>query len=316
MFEQKRRVLITGGSGFIGRSISEHLVKNGFLVRVLDNLSRTGKRFDESGDIEWVSGDVRNFEDFELASQDIGTIIHLAYINGTSSFYTRPSEVLEVAVKGMQNLVRVTKTCKIKKLLIASSSEVYQDPSLIPTPENVSLVVPDIFNPRYSYGLGKIYQEFSTIHDIPKGVQRLIFRPHNVYGPNMGNGHVIPHLFEKIWNSNGRDLELLGDGSQSRAFCFIDDFVKGIELILNTNEDRGIYNIGTGRETRIIDLACLIMKIMDKSLTIRTSPAPNGEPTRRVPDIKKLEDLGYKPQVSLEEGLGRYYNWFKKSKLN
>ena len=129
----------------------------------------------------------------------VDAVIHLAYVNGTKFFYSKPTVILDIAVKGIINVIDACKKKKIKELYLASSSEVYQTPQKIPTDENESLKVPDIYNPRYSYGGGKILTELMGVHFGRKFFKKLvIFRPHNVYGPDMGNEHVIPEFIKRF----------------------------------------------------------------------------------------------------------------------
>ena len=150
----KKRVLITGGTGFIGSVLVKALVNSGESVRVLDNQSRGSmRRLDGfEGKFEMLKGDIRDPKVVEKACKGIDSVLHLAYINGTEFFYTKPELILEVGVKGMVNVLDGCIKHHVQELLLISSSEVYQTPPIIPTPETVPLVVPDPLNPRYSYG--------------------------------------------------------------------------------------------------------------------------------------------------------------------
>ncbi len=133
------------------------------------------------------------------ALKNTDAVIHLAYINGTKYFYSKPVLILDVAVKGILNIIEACIKNKVKELYLASSSEVYQTPNKIPTDELEALKIPDIFNPRYSYGGGKILSELMGIHYGKKYFKKLvIFRPHNVYGPDMGREHVIPEFINRF----------------------------------------------------------------------------------------------------------------------
>ena len=142
----------------------------------------------------------------------------------------------------------------VKELILASSSEVYQTASKIPTDETASLIVPDPLNPRYSYGGGKIISELLTINYGRKYFDRaIVFRPHNVYGPDMGWEHVIPQFvlrMKELSKGKGKNIKfpIQGTGKQTRAFCFIDDFIGGLMLVLEKGKHLGIYNIGTMEE--------------------------------------------------------------------
>jgi nucleoside-diphosphate-sugar epimerase len=205
----------------------------------------------------------------------------------------------------MLNLADAMFENKISELVLASSSEVYQQPDVIPTPEKVSMVVPELENPRYSYGLGKIVQEFYSFHAMKHLERLIIFRPHNIYGPNMGSLHVVPQLIEKCKQSmeTAGTLLIEGDGLQTRSFCFINDFVDAFELIYMKGQHKNVYNIGTSDEINIKELAQKIAQLTGHRGSIETSTGPNGGTSRRLPDIKKITQLGFIPKISLEEGL-------------
>ena len=310
------KIFITGGAGFIGAAIVRCLVEKGNEVTIFDDFSRGhNNRLQGIENINKISGDIRNFAQLNdaIATSPFDTVINLAYINGTQNFYTRPRDVFDVALIGMQNLVNIIPSTGVKNFYLASSSEVYQNPGIFPTPEEIPLVVPNPQNPRYSYGLGKIVQEFMALQFLPSIEKNVIFRPHNVYGPNMGFGHVIPELFLKISDVEDRQFVIKGDGLQMRSFCNIKDFTAAFEKLFSPSGKSGIYNIGTQDEVSILDLAYRIRNLCDSDKEILTSPGPMGETNRRVPAIEKLKELGYAPTVTLDEGLKEYFNWFKDS---
>ena len=198
---KKKSFLITGGTGFIGSNICKLLIKKDCHVKIFDNNSRGSinniKNFKKK--IKFIKGDIRNKKLLNKALQNTDAVIHLAYVNGTEYFYTKPVEVLDIAVKGILNVIEGCINNKVKELYLASSSEVYQTPNKIPTDEKESLKIPNIFNPRYSYGGGKILTELMGIHYGKKYFKKLIiFRPHNVYGPNMGYEHVSPQFISRF----------------------------------------------------------------------------------------------------------------------
>ena len=162
-----KRYLVTGGSGFIGSALAKSLVDSGNFVRVFDNNSRGNLRRLDSfiNKIDFVQGDIRNLSEVSNACKGIDSICHLAYVNGTKFFYENPDLVLDVGVKGMINIIDAAKENSVKEIVLASSSEVYQTPELIPTPEDASLIVPDPLNPRFSYGGGKLISELLAINN-------------------------------------------------------------------------------------------------------------------------------------------------------
>ena len=245
---------------------------------------------------------------------------HLAFVNGTEFFYTAPDLVLDVGVRGMINVIDACRKQNIGRLVLASSSEVYQTPSQIPTDEIAPLVVPDVLNPRYSYGAGKLISEVMAINFGRKFFERvLIFRPHNVYGPDMGFEHVIPQFALRLIQARasaaaGRlRFEIQGSGAETRSFCFIDDLVAGVMMMRDKGEHLGIYHVGTSEEVTIADLARRIAGHAGREIElIAGAPAPGGT-MRRCPDISKLAGLGYKPRVSLDEGLEPTLEWYRRN---
>jgi nucleoside-diphosphate-sugar epimerase len=314
-----RRILVTGGSGFIGSALVKALVADGHAVRVLDDNSRGAPRrlAAVERDIEFVAGDVRDAAAVARAVRGVDEVHHLAYVNGTEFFYTAPELVLEVGVKGMINVLDACRADGVGTLVLASSSEVYQTPPKVPTDETAPLVVPDPTNPRYSYGGGKIISELMAINYGRKLFERvLIFRPHNVYGPDMGFEHVIPQFAVRLKRAAARQpggtlpFEIQGDGRQTRSFCHVDDLVAGTMVMRAKGEHLGIYHIGTTEEIAIAELARRVARHAGRDIELIAGPAPPGGTARRCPDISKLSRLGYAPQVPLAKGLSPTVDWY------
>lgn len=320
MDKMKKRYLITGGTGFIGTAITKKLVRRGEEVRVLDNDFRGSKDRlkDIKKDFEFIRGDIRNLRVVEKACKGVDIVLHLAFINGTEFFYTKPDLVLEVGVKGIVNVIDACIKNNIGNLILASSSEVYQTPPIVPTPETVPMVIPDPLNPRYSYAGGKIISELIAINFGRKYFKRVtIFRPHNVYGPDMGWEHVIPQFILRMKKNVDKDpnqkvveFSIQGSGKETRSFCFIDDFTDGLGIVIDNGEHLGIYHIGTNDEVPIIDVAKKIGEVMGRKIKIVPGELQKGGTLRRCPDITKLRKLGYKPKVSLDEGLKPTVEWY------
>ena len=244
------------------------------------------------------------------AVRGVDEVHHLAFVNGTEFFYSAPELVLDVGVKGMVNVIDACRAAGVGRLVLASSSEVYQTPPQVPTDESAPLVVPDPANPRYSYGGGKIISELMAINYGRKFFERvLIFRPHNVYGPDMGFEHVIPQFALRLkraaaQHTSGKvPFEIQGDGRQTRSFCHVDDLVRGVMVMRAKGEHLGIYHIGTTEEVTIADRRRGASRPMPAARSSSSAgPAPAGGTERRCPDIGKLAELGYAPQVPLAQG--------------
>lgn len=306
-----KKIFVTGGSGFIGSAIVKKFVHDGYAVTVLDNNSRGNldKLNDVEGHFEFIEGDVRDEKNFKNLS-DFDSIVHLAYINGTKYFYQIPYDILDIGIQGMLNVMNAIKRFNIQKLVLASTSEVYQKPNLIPTPETVNLVVPDILNPRYSYGGGKIASELLSVNYAQQyGLDLKIFRPHNVYGPNMGYEHVIPEIISKVLQSNGK-VEMQGDGSDTRAFIYIDDFIKAFDLVFNDVSKDIVFNIGNTEEINILEIYKKIISESGLSIDLVAGLSPIGGTNRRCPDNLKIRQLGYQQKVTLDDGIKKTYQWY------
>src|SRR5262245_45907834 len=312
-----RRILVTGGSGFIGSALVKALVGRGETVRVLDDNSRGALRrlAEVERDIEFVGGDIRDADAVDAATRGIDEVHHLAFVNGTATFYSAPDLVLDVGVKGIVNVIDACRRHGVGRLVLASSSEVYQSPPRVPTDESVPLAVPDPLNPRLSYGAGKIISEMMAINFGRKHFDRvLIFRPHNVYGPDMGFDHVIPQFAVRLkrataaHSSGPLPFQIQGSGAETRSFCHIDDLVAGVMIMREKGAHLGIYHVGTMEEVSIADLSRRMARIAGREIVLTPSAVLAGSTPRRCPDISKLAALGYAPRVPLDEGLPRRSN--------
>ena len=307
----KKNILVTGGSGFIGSAITKYLVKKGKKVIVFDNNSRGRARRlkDVQGKIKFIKGDIRDGRKL-LQINNVETVIHLAYVNGTKFFYKKPFEILDIAVNGLLNILNFCKKKKVKNFFLASSSEVYQNAFKIPTDEKEMLKIPNIHNPRYSYGGGKIISELYGIHFAKKYLKKfVIFRPHNVYGKDMGNEHVIPEFINRLRKLKKKNKFLIyGTGKEVRAFTHINDFISGFDKIFTKGKNNEIYNIGTTEKITIAKLANLTASILGKKIKFKKTKLLKGSPSVRCPNIDKIKKLGYKQKIRLKDGITKLIN--------
>jgi nucleoside-diphosphate-sugar epimerase len=302
----KKTFLVTGGTGFIGSNICKLLIKKNHNVKVFDNNFRgsLSKIKKIKTKINFIKGDIRNKELLNKSLKNTDAVIHLAYVNGTKYFYSKPVLILDIAIKGIINIIEACIKNKVKELYLASSSEVYQTPVKIPTNEMESLKIPDIFNPRYSYGGGKILTELMGVHYGKKYFKKLIiFRPHNVYGKDMGNEHVVPEFINRFKSLKGKKFKIQGSGNEIRSFIYIEDFLQAFELILRKGKHLNIYNIGTSEKIKIKDLAFKLAKIYKKKILLKRTALAKGGTKIRLPDIQKIKSLGFKKKFNLEKGL-------------
>ena len=311
-----KKVLITGGAGFIGSYLSNRLINENYSVDIVDNQFRGDyNRVDKR--VKIYNIDLTKFEELSQLPKNYDWIFHLAAVNGTDNFYKIQSKVFEVGVKSCLNIYDYFKYSK-SSIIVASSAEVYQTPTIVPTNESVSLVIPDVKNPRYSYGGSKILSELLVMnYGLDFFEKAIIFRPHNIYGPNMGFKHVVPQLINKLKNSKDNDInsiELIGDGSETRAFCYVDDLVDGLLILMKKGKDKEIYHIGNDDELSIFDLATKITNLVDNKINIRKGEQTHlGGTMRRCPDISKMRKIGYEPNISIDSGLKKSVEWYLKN---
>ncbi|WP_029460242.1 NAD-dependent epimerase/dehydratase family protein [Solidesulfovibrio alcoholivorans] len=314
-----KRVLVTGGTGFIGSALVKGLVARGYAVRVLDDDSRgrTGRLADVADAIEMVAADIRDEAAVRKATAGMDAVYHLAFVNGTRFFYEKPALVLDVGVRGALSTLAAVLAEGTPRYILASSSEVYQTPQHVPTDETEGMRIPDPKNPRYSYAGGKLISELLTLNYLRgTATEGVIFRPHNVYGPDMGFEHVIPDLVRKICaatsglsRSQG-EIAIQGSGAETRAFCYVDTAVDQIILAGERGAPGEIYHVGRSEELSILELAKALGRALGVEIIVRPGPAPAGGTPRRCPDVSRIAALGPAADVSLEEGLARTAAWY------
>lgn len=313
------RYLVTGGAGFVGSALVRRLAADFHEVTVLDDFSRGAARRLDGCHVRLVAADVRDPEAVAAAAHGCDAICHLAYLQGTQTFYADPREVLDVAVRGMTSVLAACESQGVGELLLVSSSEAYQVATEVPTPETVPLSVPDVLNPRYSYGGGKIISELMALAWARAGVldRVIIARPHNIYGPDMGREHVVPEFALRMARLAREHPDgvipfpIQGTGQETRSFCHVDDCTAQLSLLLERAEPLGVYHVGTMDERTIGSVAVDIAACFGREAKVMPGTLPKGSPPRRLPDTAKLEALGYRPLVPWAEGLARAVDWYR-----
>jgi nucleoside-diphosphate-sugar epimerase len=318
--ESKMRTLVTGGAGFIGSHLCEALVKQGYDVSIIDNLFR-GKR----ENIEHLLNDRNRFYKIDLSlAEEIANvagilaqekpelIFHYAAINGTQYFYDIPGKVMEVNSQVSYCFMKSVKEAKINnpdwspKIIYSSSSEVYGEPSSLPTKEDDVTYV-NVNHVRDSYAASKLMGEFYVkLMSEELNISWIVLRLFNVYGPHMIGtkyGQVIPEFIKRL--SEGEyPLRVYGDGNHKRSFCYISDNVDYTLALALSNAAKGVYNIGNTQEVSINDLGSLIMRKINREPKFIYLPEREGDHKRRCPDITKLSGVipidGF---VTLDEGV-------------
>lgn len=315
------KIAITGGAGFIGAYLTKRFASAGYQVLVIDNFVRgVPERLANLENVELQAVDILKPEELNHALIGCKAVFHLAAINGTENFYSIPDKILEVGVKGMFNVMDACFVNGIKELVIASSAEAYQAPDTIPTPETETLKVPDPSNPRYSYGASKLISEVIAMNFYRDHFTKLqIFRPHNIYAGDMGTKHVIPQFImralELAEQTDGTiQFPMQGDGSETRAFCYVDDLIEAFWTMYHKGGHREIYHLGNPEEVTIAEVAKQVFACIGRPFEFVHQPVTFGSVTRRCPDISKIAALGYTPAVNLLEGIRRTYEWYSQNK--
>jgi len=317
---QGDRFLVTGGTGFLGSALVRRLVRDGHRVRVLDNNWRglSSRLADIEHDIELIEGDIRDPSAVSRACDGATHVCHLASVNGTEHFYTQPDLVLDVGVRGMLNVIDGCRERGVSNLFLASSSEVYQTPDAIPTDESVAMIIPDVLNPRFSYAGAKLISELMALHWAAKHVARVVvFRPHNVYGPDMGTEHVIPQFALRMSDLIRKlprgpiNFPIEGTGTETRAFVHIDDAIDGLMCLIERGGHKDIYHLGNDVETDVATLARQVAQCFDREVYVVPGALKPGGTARRCPDISKMRAIGFAPRVALADGLQQTVRWYR-----
>ena len=305
------RVLITGGAGFVGSHLCDHFLARSFEVECLDNFI-TGSRANVAH--------LKGMDGFQLTEHDITTpyfpekapqlVLHFASPASPPQYLANPIHTLKVGSLGALHALGIAKA-NGARFVLASTSEIYGDPTISPQPEtywgNVSTV-----GPRGVYDEAKRYSEALTMaYHRAHGVDTRIIRIFNTYGPRLapGDGRAIPNFMAQALA--GEPLTIYGDGSQTRSFCYVDDLVAGISATIDKG-DADPVNLGNPDERSIGELARLIIAITGSNSTIEHTALPVDDPKVRCPDITRARGvLGWEPKIDLDEGLARTLEWFR-----
>ena len=322
---KKKRIIITGGGGFLGFHLASVLQKEGHELTLIDNFSRQAMDDDMKTlvlhkNIKLISADLTEKSFINELTGFYDEVYHLAAINGTKYFYEKPYEVLRVNILALINILEWINETNTGKFLFASSSETYAGTinefgsgyQLIPSKEEIPLCINDVFNERFSYGGSKITGELLTINYFKNvRVPYCIVRYHNIYGPRMGFEHVIPDFCKRIFMNE--DPFMIFGSEETRAFCYVDDAVEETVIVMRSDATNSqILHLGNEEEEiRIYDLAKMMLELSGSHAGIKINPAPEGSVKRRCPDTSKLKKLtGFTPKVKLTDGLQWSISWY------
>lgn len=310
-----KRVLITGGAGFLGSWMCDFLVTQGAKVTCVDNLA--------SGLKSNVEHLVKN-KDFSFIVHDISQptsldesfdlVVHMASRASPFEFEKFPIEILKANTIGTLNALEIAKKDRAR-FLFTSTSEAYGNPTVVPTPESYNGNVNPI-GPRGCYDESKRAGEAFVMAYVKQfGLDARIARIFNTFGPRMRAddiyGRAVPRFIEQALS--GEPITVFGDGSQTRSFTYVVDQIEGLLRLASVEEGRGeVVNIGNNEETKIIDLAKLIKKLTRSESEISFHPLPQDDPRRRCPDISRAKKiLDWQPKTIMNEGLTETIAWFR-----
>jgi UDP-glucuronate decarboxylase len=307
----RKRILVTGGAGFVGSHLCERLLADRHEVVCLDNFF-TGThanvaKLRDNPRFELFRHDVQ-----EKLTMEVDQIFHLACPASPIHYQRNPVRTIRTAVEGTLNLLDVARESGAR-MLIASTSEVYGDPAEHPQTEaywgNVNPI-----GPRACYDEGKRCAEaLATAYANQYGVQVRIARIFNTYGPRMheNDGRVVSNFV--VQALSGKPLTIFGDGKQTRSFCYVTDLIEGFVRLLASEHGSDPVNLGNPRESTMIELATLIKQMTASRSEIVHEPLPKDDPVRRNPDITRAKKLlsGWSPVVPLEKGIGETIAYFR-----
>jgi UDP-glucose 4-epimerase len=314
MYKHKR-ALITGGAGLIGSHIADKLVTDGFEeIVILDNFTRGRQQNLEmasaSGKVTLVEGDIRNIEDVRDVMDGIDIVFHEAAIRITQCAED-PRLAHDVLATGTLNILEASVAAKVKRVVYASSASIYGQAEEFPTTENHHG-----YGNRTIYGAIKLYGEglLRSYYEM-FGLNYVALRYFNVYGPRMDAYGVYTEVMIRWMErlSKGQPCLILGDGSQTMDFVYVDDVARANIIAANSSITDDVINVASGTETSLKELAETLGKVMGVNLPPEYGPARKATPVwRRLADVSKAQKrLGFKTQISLEQGLRELVDWWK-----
>jgi len=300
------KILVTGGNGFIGHTLVRHLLNEGNEVKVIDIKPI---KFSHPH-LEFVKKSV--LEDLRWEMRDCDMVYHLAAELGVVNSDKKPLMTLGVNIDGTVNVFRCALGTNVKKIVYTSSSEVYGEPREIPIKEDSPK------SPVSIYGVSKLTAEMYAYGYVKEyGMDINPVRLFNVYGPGQGFEWVMPIFMQKVLGN--KQPEVFGDGSQVRCFTYISDILGGIETVRKKGGKGEAYNISNIDQISMKELAESIIKVSGKNISPKIVPfgaetrKKEREIMKRIPSIDKLKSLGWKPQIGIQEGIRKTFEWYKEN---
>jgi len=310
-------VFLTGGAGFIGTALARHFLDRGARVTIFDVYVRDAMHyFPEIAahpNLRRIKGDVRDLAALKEAVGDATLVFHLAAIAGVSKYFRIPAEVMEINVLGTYNVLEAIKDNRnVRAFFDFSTSEIYGS-NCFGAREDGDVKMENIFAKRWTYATSKMASEkFGMAYYWQYGVPFIGVRPFNVYGPGQVGEGVISYFLNACLKQE--TIKITGDGSQCRTYCYVDDFVDGIRVLVD-NVDKAIgtsFNIGRSTEMySVLSLAQLVQEIAGVPRSVEYVQHAGDDVMVRSPSVAKLTALGYKPKIDLREGLTRTLDWYR-----
>jgi len=316
MILKGKKIFITGGAGFIGSHLVEKLVSNNQII-IYDNFHRNALKFTNllnHPNVKIIKGDILDQDKLNEAIDEVDIVIHLAAIAGVESVVVTPLDTLDINLRGTYNLLRAIngKSKKLEKFIFYSTSEVY-GPFVYQAKEEGMTTQGHLGQQRWAYSTSKIAAEHWCYAYYKKWqLPVVIIRPFNIYGPRQVGESAVHRFVEAAIRH--QTLEIFGSGEQIRSWCYIEDMIQAVLLILDSRRAIGqVYNIGNPQETlTVLELAKKVIKIArsQSKIVFRQRDYPDVE--LRIPSIAKAkEELGYDPKVDLDEGLAKTIKWYR-----
>lgn len=313
-FWKNKKVLVTGGTGFIGSHVVEKLVRLNARVRVLDRVKKQWG--DAAAAAQYIQGDCTDPEASHRACKGMDIVMNLAaHVGGIEYNRLHQATMLRDNAAIALSMIEAARRAEVERFLVVSSACVYPHDASVPTPEIEGMrSVPEPTNS--GYGWAKRYAELlGEMYAEEFGMKVGIVRPYNAYGPrdhfDPNSSHVIPALIKRVM-SGENPVTVWGSGKQTRAFLYVEDFADGLIQAIERYPTPDPVNIGTDEEVSIADLVRLIIKLSGKKVTVRFDRSkPDGSPRRNSDNTKAKEKVGFTAKTPLREGLGKTIQWYR-----
>jgi|TARA_B100001964_G_C14185146_1_gene578254 UDP-glucose 4-epimerase len=303
------KILVTGGSGFIGLTLVRHLLDNGNEVKVVDlrkpNIEHKNLKFINKSIMDELAEDIHGCD----------VVYHFAAMLGVDNSDNKPLETMRINLEGSVNVFKSAVEAGVKRMIYASSSEVYGEPRELPIKED------SVKGPISTYGVSKLAAEiYAKAYNHEFGTDIKIVRFFNVYGPGQSNNFVVPIFINNALKN--KPLKVFGEGLQTRCFTYVEDIADGVLKVLEKGKAGEAYNIGNNKPTTILELAQVVKELTGSKSEIiklgfgKETRLKSREIEYRVPDISKMKELGWEPKTTVKEGIKKIWEFRKNNKNN